>query len=759
MDQATAKRAAFLQFSHLPSELQPLILAYGAAPFDTCKASAEILLDDSLLAAWVTAAADRLHSPLQQAAESHLWRICSILVRCGVFDQDGYEHSLALHTAVAAGQVEMVQELIQAGAWADPPWGGWPKSSSESDSGSGSEDESEDSEHSYGVLEELRHPLAEAAANGHADMVRLLLKQPMHPSFIGVGVCSAAEAGQLAMVKLLATERPDASSCPWLHEAPLAVAVYFRHVPIIQYFLQQGADICNLPGSSWRTCESEQPAIVAAAGSGDPDVVRLLLGSVADIHQYATQEHVLSCLSAAVRTAARFGHTQVLEVLLDGLGDHLLPRLWQGFQVAAQQGRLEAARLLLSRLPPPQPEVGLAGQLEAAPRHPLLMAAASGRADMVQMVCDTGYSYSSSVLAAAVWGVAAGNAHLPILQLLLERGADADGGLGNFVPGTPLYRAMTGSHWGAVQLLLMHGAHAGFPALMYAVNLRVPSGRIDLLLQFGASDQENQALFAAAFSGQRPTVDLLLAVSRTPSSTEAVAGRFEAALCGAASAHNLQLVQHLVTDATSRFIQQPNGPALLKQVLNRPLLAAISGVQFAMEQPCARDDGEPGRMSQHFLLKAQHRWTSDYMAIVCLLLKEGADPDHEGGRPLLLAVKRRRHDIVQALIDAGAVKIEAALSAAAGAGQVRSVHSLLSRTVSPADADGTALLAGARNGCSEILLVLLSNGANFQAALQAAQSSGDTKAADLLNLALGAASLMEEAASPMEQPCVAGVGL
>jgi ankyrin repeat protein len=757
MEHSEAKRAAFLQFSHLPAELQLLILAYGAAPFDTCKASSEILADDSLLAAWVTAAADHLHSPLQQAAKSQLCRICSILLRCGVYDRHGYEHSLALHHAAATGQVELVQELIKAGAWADPPWGGWPKGGSESDSGSGSEDESEESEHSYGVLEELRHPLAEAAANGDADMVRLILKQPIHTCFIGEAVCVAVASGQLAMVKLLATERSDASSSLWLPEAPLAVAAYFGHVPIIHYFLQQGADICNVPGSSWRTCESERPAIVAAAGSGDPDVVRLLLGSVTDIHQYVTQEHVLSCLSAAVRTAARFGNTQVLEVLLDGLGDHLLPRLWQGFQVAAQQGQLEAARLLLSRLPPPQPEVGLAGQLEAAP-HPLIMAAASGRADMVQMVCDSGYSYDSSVLAAALRGIAT-DEHLAVMQLLLEMGADADGGQGIFFPGTPLYRAMTQSHWGAVQLLLMHGAHAGFPALMYAVNLRAPLGRLDLLLQFGVSDQENQALFAAAFSGQRPTVDLLLRVIRTPSSSEAVAGRFEAALCGAASAHNQQLVQHLVNAATSRLIQQPDGPALLKQVLNRPLLAAISGVQFAMEQPCARDDGEPGRMSQHFLLKAQHRWTSDYMAIVCLLLEEGADPDYEEGRLLLLAVERQRHDVVQVLIDAGAVKIEAALIAAAGAGQVLSVHSLLSRTLSPVDGDGTALLAGARNGCSEILLVLLSNGANFKAALQAAQSSGDTKAADLLNAAFGAASLMKEAAPLMEEPWLAGVGL
>jgi hypothetical protein len=191
---------------------------------------------------------------------------------------------------------------------------------------------------------------------------------------------------------------------------------------------------------------------------------------------------------------------------------------------------------------------------------------------------------------------------------------------------------------------------------------------------------------------------------------------------------------------------------LLKQVLNRPLLAAVSGIQFAMEQPCARDGKGPGQMTHQFLFKAQHRWTSDYMAIVCLLLKEGADPDHEEGKPLLLAVQRQRHDVVQALIDAGAVRIESALSAAAGAGQVLSVHSLLSRTLGPVDGDGTALLAGAKSGCSELLLVLSSKGANFKAALQAAQSSGDTTAANLLLGVLGTVSSREE-------PWVAGVGL
>jgi ankyrin repeat protein len=428
MEQATGKRAAFLQFSHLPSELQPLILAYAAAPFDTCKASAEILQDDSLLAAWVTAAADRLDSLLQQAAESHLWRICSILVRCGVYDRHGYEHSLALHHAAAAGQVNLAQELIKAGAWADPPWGDW--SSSKSDSGPGSEDESEKSEHSYSGLQELRHPLGGAAANGHPDIVRLLLKQPMHTCFIGEAVCAAAASGHLEVVKLLATERPDASSSPWIMEAPLAVAAYFKHVPIVQYLLQQGADICNLPGSAWRTCESEQPAIVAAAGSGSPDVVRLLLDSVADIHQYVTQEHVLSVLYAAVRAAAGFGHTQVLQVLLDQFENHFPARLDQVFQEAAARGHLEAARFLLSRLPPANYGDG------PFHRHPLCIAAASGHTDIVQMVCDSGYSYDNSVLAATLWEVAH-DGHLPVMQLLLDMGADASGGHAKCFSGTP----------------------------------------------------------------------------------------------------------------------------------------------------------------------------------------------------------------------------------------------------------------------------------------------------------------------------------
>jgi hypothetical protein len=67
-------------------------------------------------------AQDRLKKPLQLAAEHKLWEVCSILLRDAEEDSYYTENSIALYYAAEAGQVELVQQLLDRGGWAERPW-------------------------------------------------------------------------------------------------------------------------------------------------------------------------------------------------------------------------------------------------------------------------------------------------------------------------------------------------------------------------------------------------------------------------------------------------------------------------------------------------------------------------------------------------------------------------------------------------------------------------------------------------------------
>jgi hypothetical protein len=71
-------------FSSLPPHLQSLILAYSAAPLNTCRAAAAILNDTPLLATWL-----RVREPSEgaivQACDLQRWDVCQHLLSC-----DGY---------------------------------------------------------------------------------------------------------------------------------------------------------------------------------------------------------------------------------------------------------------------------------------------------------------------------------------------------------------------------------------------------------------------------------------------------------------------------------------------------------------------------------------------------------------------------------------------------------------------------------------------------------------------------------------------
>jgi hypothetical protein len=109
-------------FHNLDPALQYLVLAYASAPFDICRATADVPRNEHLLSSWI-----QLHPCLKNrllnAAKDSKWGVCSMIVKHraqGEFTQ--YERSATLYYAAKDGQLGLVKQLLQWGAWVDL-WG------------------------------------------------------------------------------------------------------------------------------------------------------------------------------------------------------------------------------------------------------------------------------------------------------------------------------------------------------------------------------------------------------------------------------------------------------------------------------------------------------------------------------------------------------------------------------------------------------------------------------------------------------------
>lgn len=104
--------------------------------------------------------------------------------------------------------------------------------------------------------------------------------------------------------------------------------------------------------------------------------------------------------------------------------------------------------------------------LDKREADPLRLAIANADAGMVKLLLDFGAGVNSrdsddeTPLHYALAHRKSRDAELPILRLLLERGADVDAKAANYWGETPLFSAVRGSYAEAVKLLLDHGADA-----------------------------------------------------------------------------------------------------------------------------------------------------------------------------------------------------------------------------------------------------------------------------------------------------------
>jgi hypothetical protein len=459
--------------ANLPTGLHPLILAHAAAPLDTCKASAAILQDPGHLAAWMTAAAaeGKLQKPVQVAAELGQWKVCSILLQ----NVEGHVYpnfdlSLALYDATEAGQVQLVQQLLEKGAWASEPWS-YPHHRYGGEGGAAglvhfawtptpvrTEGQwapcfsclipyrpwftlsccavndwtySQDDWNRFVQLLEMEHILVAAARLGNADICSLLLKHNIYPKAVLKALTPASTLGHLAVVQLLLEEVNRREPAPQKLRPALCAAAKGAHLGLVRCLVEHGAHV-TLPSD---------PAPPSDSGVSDSEDDEY--GSSED-EEGGTDPTETSCMVAA----AAGGSIEVLE-LLSTSGASLGQHWGAAIEAATHRRHLIAVQWLQTRAPPvpaagPQQLPGgqhSAGAAQGAAEgyrywkrygfitwwtNPLVRDAMDRKVDLLQMLLQTGRWSKSQVNDALLATSCTDHRDVDIMQLLRQHGADVN---------------------------------------------------------------------------------------------------------------------------------------------------------------------------------------------------------------------------------------------------------------------------------------------------------------------------------------------
>jgi hypothetical protein len=118
----------------------------------------------------------------------------------------------------------------------------------------------------------------QAASNSHLEVCTRILELPaITAQQVRWAVCAAAGCGQLDVLQLLLSKRPDASS-PNLKESPLFFAAKSGDTDALQLLFEHGADVNSRKGWPWSaiSMRTEHSAYYAAVLHGHPQVLTWL---------------------------------------------------------------------------------------------------------------------------------------------------------------------------------------------------------------------------------------------------------------------------------------------------------------------------------------------------------------------------------------------------------------------------------------------------------------------------------------------------
>jgi hypothetical protein len=309
MSLETSECSLSTSFQDLPPHLQHLIFASAAAPLTTCKASAAVAQEASLVATWLLA---RNQQPLKRAAKHQLWDVCGHLFSTYHYIPSYGEFRGVLKCSASKGATAVVATLLQ---WCCK----------------------EHHEH-CDMCAALQIALQ---VDGHVAVCNLLAQHPtITAQTVRTAVVTAAGRGQAKSLQLLITSRPDAAS-PHLHGSPMFAAAANGHVESMQILLQHGADINCKPGTPWSEmgeARKSQP-VQYAVMNGRDRATQWMLEQGADA-------------GPALAAAAEYGNLFAARLLLSKGADTML--VWGGLALrsALRRGHDEMVHLLLSAGPP-----------------------------------------------------------------------------------------------------------------------------------------------------------------------------------------------------------------------------------------------------------------------------------------------------------------------------------------------------------------------------------------------------------------------
>jgi ankyrin repeat protein len=604
---------------------------------------------------------------LDWAAQEGHQEVVSVLLaqQPELLDAPGHGGRTALMAAAANGRVRLTLRLLECGA--DPRQ----------------------------RKEEGTRALDWAAQNGHQAVVEhLLSRDPELLNLPGYGertaLIAAASNGHVELMRRLLERGADARTRESSGTRALDWTSQEGHVAAVKLLLAHEPEVLDLPGYGERT------ALIAAAGNGHTEVVRVLLARQADTRaRRASGAHALD-------SAAQEGHQEIVDLLLahdPGLLD--LPGAGErtALMAAASGNRIELVQQLLSRGADPR-------RRESEGTHALDWAAQNGHAAVVELLLAhdrellelPGFGDRTALIAAA------GNGHLDLVEGLLGRGSDVRRRRASGAHA--LDAAAQDGHAAVVERLLAHdpqlldlpGAGGRTALMAAAANNREEVVRA--LLARGADphlreSEGTRALDWACQRGFQATAELLLA--HDPGLLDLPGYGERTALIAAACNGHAPLVGWLLVQGADPRRRESEGTHALDW-------AAQEGHQAVVDLLLGHDPGLldlPGYGERTALIAAAD---NGHAELVALLLARGADVHRRrasGAHALDSAAQGGHAAVVELLLahDPGLLDLpgreeRSALIAAAGAGHVPLVRSLLGRGADPRlrESDGTRAL-------------------------------------------------------------------
>ncbi|KAJ5150759.1 uncharacterized protein N7500_010948 [Penicillium coprophilum] len=429
-------------------------------------------------------------------------------------------------------------------------------------------------------------PLRAAVISGHLEIARYLLKKKANPNTedkkLGDPLQAAASLGNVDMMLMLLDHGARADGFGGHFGNTLQAASFNGHEQCVRLLIERGAALDfkhNYMPVRYRD------ALQAAVYAGHENIVNVLFAAGAKLNRERHEYNPFCSLSCRSKRIALPG-------LRTGTGRLDIPAWLGPLEVAARKGNVILVRMLLAK----------GARIDA-------MDASSE---------DNEYHWGCAYTAlqiAAFWG------HLPVVELLLDHGADLDAQRQTL--GTPLQAALEGGHFDVAEVLLSRGAEIDRHWGMFGSCLQVHSERgnfrvVEFLLDHGANIEDSggengnalqvacdaghidivrfllgrhadvrasgkdlgNALQAASYKGHLDIVKLLLRQGIEVDETD---GDTETALCLAAGNGHEKTVIFLLqqganVDGYSTFLNKHIKPREQQSIVAVPLhLAAVGG--------------------------------------------------------------------------------------------------------------------------------------------------------------------------------------